>query len=224
VSENSKLMEQLKDKSYREGFVFSQMSIPISFQIRALREQRGLTQKQLAEKANMLQPRIVELERPKGKEPNLRTLGRLAAAFDVALIVRFAPFSELVEWADHFSPDTFIVQSFDEDPGFHEREMASGKVRTPTAVRSILSSPPKEDNWLRGSVLSREAPQQQASQDPTEQRPFGSASMGRITSHADFLEARGKQLAAEMALPGGQHEARQNLPKRIQTIEQHAVK
>lgn len=115
MSENSNLVEQLKDKAYREAFVFSQMSIPISFQIRALREQRKLTQKELAEKANMLQPRIVELERPKGNEPNLRTLGRLAAALDVALIVKFVPFSELVDWAERFSPDTFVVPSFDDD-------------------------------------------------------------------------------------------------------------
>lgn len=125
MSEKSKLHEQLQDKPYREAFVFSQMSIPISFQIRALREQRGLTQKQLAEKAGMLQPRIVELERPKGKEPNLRTLARLAAAFDVALIVRFAPFSELVEWAKNFSPDTFVIPSFEDDPGLHEGVTAS---------------------------------------------------------------------------------------------------
>jgi transcriptional regulator with XRE-family HTH domain len=131
VSENSKLVEQLKDKAYREAFVFSQMSIPISFQIRALREQRKLTQKQLAEKANMLQPRIVELERPKGNEPNLRTLGRLAAAFDVALIVRFVPFSELAEWAQQFSPDTFMVPSFEDDPGFKHREAASTERLTP---------------------------------------------------------------------------------------------
>jgi transcriptional regulator with XRE-family HTH domain len=129
MSEKSKLIEQLQDKAYREAFVFSQMSIPISFQVRTMREHQGLTQKQLAEKAGMLQPRIVELERPKGKEPNLRTLGRLAAAFDVALIVRFVPFSELVEWAETFSPDTFVVPSFNDDPGFHE-EVVEGDGQT----------------------------------------------------------------------------------------------
>jgi transcriptional regulator with XRE-family HTH domain len=136
MSEKSKLIEQLQDKAYREAFVFSQMSIPISFQVRTLREHQGLTQKQLAEKAGMLQPRIVELERPKGKEPNLRTLGRLAAAFDVALVVRFVPFSELVEWAETFSPDTFVVPSFDDDPGLHEREVTSAPTPSLVLIRS----------------------------------------------------------------------------------------
>jgi transcriptional regulator with XRE-family HTH domain len=115
VSEKSKWTQELQDKETRDAFVSSQVSIPIAFQILALREQRGWTQKQLAEKAGMLQPRIAAMERPSGSEPNLRTLKRFASAFDVALIVRFAPFSELVEWAGRFSPDTFIVPSFDED-------------------------------------------------------------------------------------------------------------
>lgn len=125
MTEKSELVQELHDKATRDAFVSSQMSIPLAFQILALREQRGMTQKQLAEKAGMLQPRIAAMERPSGSEPNLRTLKRLASAFDVALVVRFVPFSELVEWAETFSPDTFVVQSFDDDPGFHEREAAS---------------------------------------------------------------------------------------------------
>jgi len=121
VSENSKLVQELQDKATRDAFVSSQMSIPLAFQILALREQRGLTQKQLAEKADMLQPRIAAMERPSGSEPNLRTLKRLASAFDVALIVRFVPFSELTEWAERFSPDTFMVPSFEDDPGLTPR-------------------------------------------------------------------------------------------------------
>ena len=121
MSEKSQWVEELHEKATRDAFVSSQMSIPLAFQILALREQRGMTQKQLADKAGMLQPRIAAMERPSGSEPNLRTLKRLASAFDVALIVRFAPFSELVEWAERFSPDTFIVPSFDNDPGLHER-------------------------------------------------------------------------------------------------------
>lgn len=120
MSEKSKLVRELQDKASRDAFVSSQMSIPLAFQILALREQRGLTQKQLAEKAGMLQPRIAAMERPSGSEPNLRTLKRLASAFDVALVVRFVPFSELVEWVGSFSPDTFVVPSFDEDLGMAE--------------------------------------------------------------------------------------------------------
>jgi hypothetical protein len=46
----------------------------------------------------------------------LNTLKKLAAAFDVALVVKFAPFGELINWAEHFSPDTFAVPSAADDP------------------------------------------------------------------------------------------------------------
>ena len=38
-----------------------------------------------------------------------------AAAFDVALVVRFAPFSELVEWDAKLSSDSLDVKSYDQD-------------------------------------------------------------------------------------------------------------
>ena len=138
MTEKSELVQELEDKATRDAFVSSQMSIPLAFQIQALREQQDLTQKQLAEKAGMLQPRIAAMESPSGNEPNLRTLKRLASAFDVALIIRFAPFSELVEWAENFSPDTFIVPSFEHDPGFHQKEAAATKLPRTTAVTNEL--------------------------------------------------------------------------------------
>jgi hypothetical protein len=39
----------------------------------------------------------------------------LAEAFDVALIVRFGSFGELLDWSDQFSPDDFQVPSFEQE-------------------------------------------------------------------------------------------------------------
>lgn len=138
MSEKSKWFHELQDKATRDAFVSSQMSIPLAFQILALREQRGWTQKQLAEKAGMLQPRINALERPSGSEPNLRTLKRLASAFDVALIVRFAPYSELIKWTESFSPDSFEVPSFFDDLALSKPETVNEKDTMPTSIPSPL--------------------------------------------------------------------------------------
>ncbi|MBS1842735.1 MAG: helix-turn-helix transcriptional regulator [Acidobacteria bacterium] len=126
-----KWIEKLKKgKPYREAFVTSQISVGIPFQIRALREQRGLGQKQLAEAAGMLQPRISAMEKPGNGSLNLETLKRLAGAFDVGLIVKFVPFTELTQWADDFSPDTFFVASFeDEEAAKPSAESAVAHVR-----------------------------------------------------------------------------------------------
>src|SRR5215216_6009608 len=111
----TELITKLQDKDYRDAFIASQINIELPFQVRALREERGLTQGQLAEKAGMLQPRISAIETPGKGKLNLDTLLRLASAFDVGLIVRFAPFTEIVEWVKKFSPDTFSVKSFAQD-------------------------------------------------------------------------------------------------------------
>jgi transcriptional regulator with XRE-family HTH domain len=117
VSTKSSLIRKLKkSKEYRDAFVDSEISVGLPFQIRALREQRSWSQKDLAEATSMLQPRICAMEQAGYGNFTLNTLKKLASAFDVGLVVRFAPFGEIVNWADSFSPDTFCVPSCKDDP------------------------------------------------------------------------------------------------------------
>ena len=110
-----KLWKKLQSKKYRDGYTEAQLSIEIPFQIRALREARGWTQTQLAERSGIPQARISHLEQA-GRDPlSLRTLYRLASAFDVGLHVQFAAFSELVEREEAFHPETFQAVSFQKD-------------------------------------------------------------------------------------------------------------
>ena len=105
-------LAEVQNKEYRHGLVSAQIEIDLPLQIRALRKQRGLTQPELAELTGMKQPRFPLMEKPGGAKFTLETLRRLAEAFDIALIVRFAPFSELLDWSEHFNPDSFAVPSF----------------------------------------------------------------------------------------------------------------
>lgn len=70
----------------------------------------------------MPQNAISRLESPDYGKPTLTTLKRLAAALDVALVVRFIPFSEMVDWVsgtprlqDGLSADTLGVPTFGEE-------------------------------------------------------------------------------------------------------------
>ncbi len=63
-----------------------------------MRDREKLSQEELAEKVGMNQNAISRLENPFYGKPTLTTLKRLAAAFDVGLVVRFVPFGELVDW------------------------------------------------------------------------------------------------------------------------------
>ena len=100
------------NKEYRHGLVNAQIEVDLSLQIRALRKQLVGTQPDLSNLTGMKQPRISAMEKPGGAHFTLETLRRLAEAFDVALIVRFAPFSELLDWSGRFNPDTFRVPNF----------------------------------------------------------------------------------------------------------------
>ena len=111
----SKIWRKLRNKEYRDGYTEAQLSIEVPFQIRAIRKARGWTQAQLAERSGIPQARISHIEQP-GRDPlSLRTLYRLAAAFDVGLLVQFVSFSELVRREAAFDPETFRVPSFAED-------------------------------------------------------------------------------------------------------------
>jgi transcriptional regulator with XRE-family HTH domain len=129
---NSSLVSELRQKAYRAAYVISHIRIGIPFQIRSLRMQRGWNQEEFAKQLGMSQPRISEMERPGARRPNIETLLRIAEALDVALQVRFVPFSELVEWSESFNPDAFSVPSFDD-------EIAQQK-NTNEVVQTVISA------------------------------------------------------------------------------------
>lgn len=112
-----KIIEKLKDKEYRDAFAVEHIDTGIPFQIRALREQKGRewTQKKLGIRTRMAQETISRIEDPNYGKLTLKTLKRLASAFDVGLMVRFVPFSELVDWELSLTPASLEAVSFDKD-------------------------------------------------------------------------------------------------------------
>ena len=121
MNTKSSLVRELKDKEYRDSYVASQIRIGLPMQCRALRESREWTQPRLAQLSGMSQPRISEIERPGERRLNIETLLRLASAFDVALQVRFVPFSRLVDDDEDIDLNRFYVKPFDEDLASIER-------------------------------------------------------------------------------------------------------
>ncbi|MGR3174945.1 MAG: helix-turn-helix domain-containing protein [Candidatus Scalindua sp.] len=129
------LIKKLKNKEYREAFVSEHIDTGIPFQIRALRNQRKWTQKDLAEHTEMKQEHISRLEDPNYSKFTLATLKRLAAAFDVGLIVRFTPVSDLVKWELELTSESLKAVSFDQDSYFEDR---SDEIDSPQGVAASL--------------------------------------------------------------------------------------
>lgn len=109
------IWKKLRDKEYRDSFVASQISNTIAAQIFSLREEHGWKQAEVAARAGMKQSRISDLEDPNYENYETRTLVKLASAFDVGLVIRFVPFSELAKWSANLSPRDFLPMEFSKD-------------------------------------------------------------------------------------------------------------
>ena len=106
---------KFRNKRYREAFVAAELSTNVAAQISTMREERGWTQKQLADAAGMAQSRISLLEDPSYEKMSVTTLRRLASAFDVGLAVRFVPYSDILSWSVDTGPSHLSVASFSDD-------------------------------------------------------------------------------------------------------------
>jgi ribosome-binding protein aMBF1 (putative translation factor) len=84
-----KLLEQ--DPSLQEEFVRAEQAWDIAFQIRDLREQAGLTQKQLAELVGTKQSNIARIEDADYTGYTLKTLEKVTKALQARLEVRIVP-------------------------------------------------------------------------------------------------------------------------------------
>jgi transcriptional regulator with XRE-family HTH domain len=119
--------KMLRSKEYRDAYVAAHLSNTVAAQIFLLREREDWTQKQLADATGMRQSRISALEDPNYENFEVGTLRRLASAFDVALSIRFVPFSDVLVWAEYPSSDNLAPVPFKDD-------------RCPTALHSIGTS------------------------------------------------------------------------------------
>lgn len=142
--------EEIRNKEYRHGLVNAQIEVDLPLQIRALRKQLVGTQSELSRLTGMKQARISDMEKPGKVHFSLETLRRLAEAFDVAFVVRFAPFSELLDWSGKFSPDTFQVRSFTEelrDASASAEEIAVADQHPMPSLAGLGLSPEHQAQW-----------------------------------------------------------------------------
>ena len=156
----AQLFKKLEDKEYRDAFMSSHLATNIAAQISSTREHRGWKQDELAERAGMAQSRISLIEDPSYDTFTLKTLKRLASAFDVALIVRFVSYSELVDWVVGLSPSDLTVSDFSSDSLSAElgtaglaRSLLQGNVPV-RSVRSSISDIPYKSDFNRPIPLS----------------------------------------------------------------------
>ncbi|HEX4965295.1 MAG TPA: helix-turn-helix transcriptional regulator [Thermoanaerobaculia bacterium] len=124
------LREEFQDPEARHDYAEIFLNSSIALQIKALRLQRGWSRQMLAERAGMKQSRISAMEQASYTGWSLRTLQRLAQAFDLALEVRFEGFGTMLNDAASVSRTALERPSFGDDPAFKSEETVLGPRRT----------------------------------------------------------------------------------------------
>jgi transcriptional regulator with XRE-family HTH domain len=146
-----------RGKHVRKQFVESHINKTLAHQIRATRDRLGWSQERLAREVGMNQNAISRLESPDYGKPTITTLKRLAAALDVALVVRLVPFSELAYWVSGtsylnkgLSTESLAVPDF----AAEDSSGALGLLADEIALRPVAQEP---DAWPLAPQRSSDA-------------------------------------------------------------------
>lgn len=139
------LLENCKDRDYREALNLENVYASVCGQMRNIREQQELSQLELGRKAKMAQERISILEDPNAEtKPTLNTLLRIAGALDVGLEVRFIPFSRVLETSVNISEQQARVDSFEKELSSIEQQIDLEEAiakRTSLPLAGLTNSP-----------------------------------------------------------------------------------
>jgi transcriptional regulator with XRE-family HTH domain len=119
------LRHEFQDRDYRHAYAEESLNTYIATQIKVLREQRNLTQAELAGLTGMKQPRIAVMEDINYSSWSIKTLRRLAEALDLRLSVKFETFSSLIPEVATFSRESLERLSFENDTWFHRKDVQS---------------------------------------------------------------------------------------------------
>ncbi len=134
-----KLLAKLREKKYRNAYVAAQATTGIAYQIRALREQQNLTQEALGRRLGKPQNAISRLEDPDYGRLTVKSLTELAAAFDIAVLIKFVSFSKfLTETADKSAEGLRVATFAEELPTL---EFWASEDRTGLRVSSLELGP-----------------------------------------------------------------------------------
>jgi transcriptional regulator with XRE-family HTH domain len=122
-----RLARLFQDREYRHSYAESFTNTLIAAQLKANREMRKLSQAQLAELAGMKQSRISTIENVNYDSWSVRTLRRIAQAFDLVLVIKFESFGNLVHEMESFDRASLERPSFPDDPAFASQKPAASE-------------------------------------------------------------------------------------------------
>ena len=118
LDKERQIQDSLISKEYRDALAIEHVNTTLAIQIRKMRENRQWSQSDLADRLGKHQETISQWENADYGRHSITTLKALAAIFDVALLVKFIPFSELVKDMVNLSNNRLSPPSFSEEQNY----------------------------------------------------------------------------------------------------------
>lgn len=116
------MFNDLANKAFRHEFLSERIRVGMAFAIRAIRERAKMTQEELAEKLKTSKSVVSRYEDPNYGRFNLGTLLAIARVFDVALLVKFVPYSKFVAEHQDVSPSALAIKSYAEEKNEYQQQ------------------------------------------------------------------------------------------------------
>lgn len=129
------MFNDFANKVFRDAFLEENIKTRLALQVRALREKAGWSQPQLGERTGHTQSGISRIEDPNYGKFTIRTLLKLASAFDVALFISFVPYTKLIREIKDVSPEALAVASYKEEKKAMEEISSGSFVIVPTTAQ-----------------------------------------------------------------------------------------
>jgi transcriptional regulator with XRE-family HTH domain len=143
-------LEPFLDKAYRDAYLDGCVKGSIAYQIQALREKSGLSQKEFGEKIHKPQSVVSRLENTEYGAVSINTLLGVAKENDVALEVRFTNYVTML--STEISPSSFKVDNIFET--YHACAVAAPRVIENTVGVVLLLVNPTIAITINGTGVS----------------------------------------------------------------------
>lgn len=143
------LRNNLRDREYAEEYAQSFLNTFVATQIKVVREQRGMTQATLGNRIGTTQAGVSRYEDVNYSSWSLRTLMKIARAFDVRLRVSFEPYGTLPDEVVRLDRARLETVERKSDPGLIVASVESRNVPDRTANIGAYRALPPSDNLRR---------------------------------------------------------------------------